>query len=142
MKKKKIATDIDLEIKRHIQALEKDIPKGIEDAFLEKIREPIPLKSELRDSFPAHRRWYYYGALATAATILLAILLFLYTLFNNRINTAKADEVRVQSAYIENQPADIYVVNPKESEIVIVWIEKMNNKKTDNKKEVSNEKNS
>jgi hypothetical protein len=83
-----------------------------------------------------HHRFIYYGALVTAATILLVILLFLFPLFHQKINGVEAGEVWVQAARVEGQPASTFVINQKDPDITIVWIEKINNKTEEN-----NEKN-
>ena len=69
--------------------------------------------------------------LAAAATLLLAILFFLFPLFHQRIDPVEAEEVRVQAARVEGQPATTYVVNTKDPDIAIVWIEKIDLKMED-----------
>jgi hypothetical protein len=122
---------LDREIKKHVQAVEQEIPPELEAAFLEKLKGMAPEESHFH-----HHHFIYYGVLVTAATILLVILLFLFPLFHQKINGAAAGEVWVQAARVEGQPASTFVINQKNPDITIVWIEKINNKTEEN-----NEKN-
>lgn len=131
MKRVKPIKVIDGEIKKHVQAVEQEIPPELEAAFLEKLNGMIPEESHL----PRHR-FVFYGVLVTAATILLVIFLFLYPLFHQQINRVEAEEVWVQAARVEGQPASMVVINQKDPDITIVWLEKINNKMEEN-----NEKN-
>jgi hypothetical protein len=131
MKTVKSIKAIDREIKKHVQAVEQEVPPELEAAFLEKLNGIVPEKSPFR-----RHRFIYYGALVTAATVLLVILLFLYPLFHRQINGVEAEEVWVQAARVEGQPASTFVINQKDPDITIVWIEKINNKTEEN-----NEKN-
>ena len=61
---------LDQQIKKHVQAMEQDVPPELETAFIEKLNGIVPGES------PFHRhRFIYYGALVTAATVLLAVCL-------------------------------------------------------------------
>lgn len=131
MKPVKPIKTIDREIKKRVQAVEQEVPLELEAAFLEKLNGIVPEKSHFR-----RHRFLYYGALVTAASILLVILLFLYPLFHKQIDGVEAEEVWVQEACVEGQPASTFVINPKDPDITIVWIEKINNKTEEN-----NEKN-
>jgi hypothetical protein len=122
---------VDLEIKKRVQAVEQEVPLELEAAFLEKLNRIVPEKSHSR-----RHPFIYYGALVTAATVLLVILLFLYPLFHQQINGVEAEEVWVQAARVEGQPASTFVINQKDPDITIVWIEKINYKTEEN-----NEKN-
>lgn len=131
MKTVKPIKAIDREIKKCVQAVEQEIPSELEAEFLLELNGIVPEKSHFRQ-----HRFIYYGALVTAATILLVIFLFLYPLFHQQINHVEADEVWVQDAHVEGQPASTFVINQKDPDITIVWIEKINNKTEEN-----NEKN-
>ncbi|UCH94262.1 MAG: hypothetical protein JSV88_28885 [Candidatus Aminicenantes bacterium] len=123
MKTIKSMKAFDQEIKKRVQAVDREIPRELENAFLEKLNRLVPEKPL------AHRhRFIYYGALATAAAILLVIFLFLFPLFHRQINSVEAEEVWVQAARVEGQPASTFIVNQKNPDITIVWIEKINNK--------------
>lgn len=122
---------IDLKIKKHVQAVEQEVPLELESAFLEKLNRIVPEKSH-----PRRHPFIYYGVLVTAATVLLVILLFLYPLFHQQINGVEAEEVWVQAARVEGQPARTFIINQKNPDITIVWIEKINYKTEEN-----NEKN-
>ena len=127
---------LDREIKNRVQAVEQEVPPELEAAFLEKLNGIVPGASH----FHRHR-FIYYGALATAATVLLVILLFLFPLFHRKINGVEAGEVWVQAARVEGRPASTFVINQKDPDITIVWIEKINNVNINNKTEENNEKN-
>lgn len=131
MKTVKPIKALDHEIKKRVQAMEQDVPLELEAAFLEKLNGMVP------EEYHFHRhRFIYYGTLVTAATVLLVILLFLFPLFHQKINGVEAEEVWVQAARVEGQPASTFVINQKDPDITIVWIEKINNKTEEN-----NEKN-
>ena len=131
MKTVKPIKALDHEIKKRVQAMEQDVPLELEAAFLEKLNGIVP------EEYHFHRhRFIYYGALVTAATVLLVILLFLFPLFHQKIDGVEAGEVWVQAARVEGQPASTFVINQKDPDITIVWIEKINNKTEEN-----NEKN-
>jgi hypothetical protein len=131
MKTVKPIKTLDRQIKNRVQAVEQEIPPELETVFLEKLNGMAPEESHFH-----HHRFIYYGALVTAATILLVILLFLFPLFHQKINGAAAGEVWVQAARVEGQPASTFVINQKDPDITIVWIEKINNNTEEN-----NEKN-
>ena len=133
MTKKQSPDALDREIKRRVRALEREIPLELESSVLERIDGIVPLPSKAPESPRGYRHWFYYGAVAAAATVLLMLLLFIYPLFNNRIDTVEAGEVWVQSARVEDSPASTFVINPKESGITIVWIEKIEDKLDDKK---------
>ena len=131
MKTVKPIKALDHEIKKRVQAMEQDVPLELEAAFLKKLNGMVP------EEYHFHRhRFIYYGTLVTAATVLLVILLFLFPLFHQKINGVEAEEVWVQAARVEGQPASTFVINQKDPDITIVWIEKINNKTEEN-----NEKN-
>jgi hypothetical protein len=131
MKTVKSIKALNREIKKRLQAMEQDVPLELEAAFLEKLNGIVP------EEYHFHRhRFIYYGALVTAATVLLVILLFLFPLFHQKIDGVEAGEVWVQAARVEGQPASTFVINQKDPDITIVWIEKINIKTEEN-----NEKN-
>lgn len=122
MKTEKSIKVFDRGIKKRVQALDSDIPLELEAAFLEKLEKIVPEKS--------HRcRQYlvYYGVLAAAATIILAVLLFIFPLFYQQIDQVEAGEVWIHAARVEGQPAYTFIINQKDPEMTIVWIEKIEN---------------
>jgi hypothetical protein len=131
MKTVKPIKTIDREIKKRIQAVEQEIPPELEAAFLEKLNGTVPEIIHFR-----RRQLIYYGALVTAATVLLVILLFLFPLFHRELNVIEAGEIWVQDARVEGHPASTFVINPKDQAVTIVWLEKINHKTEEN-----NEKN-
>ena len=117
----KTAKKFDREIKKHVQAVESDIPPALEKAFLEKLDKILPGKIRTRES-----RFVYYGVMAAAASILLAMLLFLFPIFHHQAEIAAVDAhaVWVQDARVEGVPASPFIINPKDPDITIIWVEK------------------
>ena len=66
------------------------------------------------------------GALATAASFLLAVFLLVSVLFYKTPVTTNVeeDEVFIDSASVEGMPANTYIINSKDPYMTIVWIEK------------------
>jgi len=118
----KAAKKWDREIKKRVQAVERDIPPDLETSFLEKIEEITPGKSP-----PGKQPLVYYGVLAAAASVLLAVLLLLSPLFHRQGETftIEAEEVWVQDARVEGEPASTYIVKQKDPDITIFWVEKI-----------------
>ncbi len=117
----------DREIMKRVQAVEHDVPPDLERRFLEEFNAVIPGKEKRR---VGGRPVVYYGGLAAAAVLLLAVFLFVFYFFHQSPArfTAEADEVWVQSALVEGEPANTVVVNTTDPDITIVWVEKMKNK--------------
>jgi hypothetical protein len=117
----KTAKKIDREIKKRVRAVESDIPPALEKAFLEKLEGIEPGKIR-----PREKRFVYYGVLAAAASLLLAVLLLLFPLFHQQIEngTADAQEVLIQDPRVEGVPASTFIINPKDPDITIIWVEK------------------
>lgn len=125
---KKINRDfetIDNEIKKGVQAVELDIPRDVEERFMEALERvsatPGPPRREKKNLI-------YMGALATAASILLAAFLLVPALFRqtpvtmDTKTTAEELEVFVDYARVEGMPANTYIIN--QQEMTIVWFEK------------------
>lgn len=114
----------DREVMKRVQAVERDIPPDLERTFLEEFNTIIPEKESRR----ARRRpVFYYGGLAAAAAVLLAAFLFVFYFIHQSPDTftAEAEEVWVQSALVEGEPANTVVVNTTDPDITIVWVEKV-----------------
>lgn len=114
----------DREVRKRVQSVEQDIPPDLEKAFLEEFKTVIPEKEK-----QGARRHpvVYYGGLAAA--VLLAAFLFVFYFFHQSPGTftAEAEEVWVQAARVEGEPANTVVVNTTDPDITIVWIEKIKN---------------
>ena len=115
---------IDKEIKKRVQAVESDIPDDLEKTFMKELSR-LSMASEP----PARRRrrsLLFMGALATAASFLLAAFLLVSTLFHKAPtpNNVEDDEVFIASASVEGMPANTYIINSKDPDMTIVWIEK------------------
>jgi hypothetical protein len=123
----------DREVMKRVQAVERQVPPDLETAFLREIQAITP-----RPPRQQKPRAFYYGALAAAAAVLLVVLFFLFPLFHRHIDSAGADEVWVQDAWVEGKPASTFFVNSTNPDITIVWIEKIEEKienKLENKEE-------
>ncbi|MCP5105312.1 MAG: hypothetical protein GY950_18130 [bacterium] len=114
--------DLDLEIKKRVQAVELDVPRDLEEEFMKELAGMTP---ELP---PKRRNLVYMGALATAATFLLAVFLLVTVFFDKtpvQVNRGvEEEEVFVDFARVEGVPANTYIVNQQDPDITIVWIEK------------------
>ncbi|NIM15467.1 MAG: hypothetical protein GTO45_26115 [Candidatus Aminicenantes bacterium] len=114
----------DREVMKRVQAVEHDIPPDLERTFLEEFKTIIPEKERRRGR---RRPVVYYGGLAAAAAVLLAAFLFVFYFIHRSPDTftAEAEEVWVQSALVEGEPANTVVVNTTNPDITIVWVEKV-----------------
>ncbi len=125
---KKINRDfetIDNEIKKRVQAVELDIPRDVEERFMEALEHvsvtPGPPRREKKNLI-------YMGALATAASILLAVFLLVPALFRqtpltvDTKTTAEEEQVFVDYVRVEGMPANTFIIN--QQEMIIVWCEK------------------
>jgi hypothetical protein len=114
---------IDKEIKKRVQAVESDIPGDLEKTFMKELS-----RLSMASGPPARRRrsLLFMGALATAASFLLAAFLLVSTLFHKTPtpNSVEEDEVFIASASVEGMPANTYIINSKDPDMTIVWIEK------------------
>ncbi len=114
---------IDKEIKKRVQAVESDIPDDLEKKFMKELSR-LSMASES----PTRRRrsLLFMGALATAASFLLAAFLLVSTLFHKPPppNNVEEDEVFIDFASVEGMPANTYIINTKDPDMTIIWIEK------------------
>ena len=116
--------NFDREIRKRVQTLEQEIPRELENDFLEKLDGIVPVLPQVQRS-----RFFYYGALATAASILLAILFLLLPSLHRPLPHADSQEVWVQSAQVEGQPASTIIIASQDPDCTIVWLEKINKDK-------------
>lgn len=124
MSKKKT---FDREVMERVQSVERDIPPDLVKNFMEEFNTIIPEK----ERHHARRRpFFYYRGLAAAAAVILAVSLFVFYFIHQSpdTHTAEAEEVWVQSALVEGEPANTVVVNTIDPDITIVWVEKVKNK--------------
>jgi len=121
---------LDEEIKKRVRALEQDIPAGLEETFLEKLDQ----KPDSLSPVTQRPRRVSPGALAAAASLLIVVLLAVTLLFRPaQAPAAVEQDVFIDYATVEGQPATTYIVNRHDPDMTIVWIEKvpvvaMNNK--------------
>ena len=126
--------ELDREVERIVQAVEHEVPPAVERAFLEEIKGIIPGEANRcpreprKPRKPRERSFFYYSGLAAAAAVLLAAILFILYLFQPAPErfTAEAEEVWVQDARVEGEPAQTVVINTTDPDITIVWVEKIN----------------
>lgn len=108
----------DEEIKKRVRALEQDIPPGLEETFMEKLDGLSPVKMR---TLRVPR-----GALAAAASLLIVVLLAVTLLFRPaQAPAAVEQDVFIDYATVEGQPATTYIVNQQDPDMTIVWIEKV-----------------
>ncbi|MCP4214208.1 MAG: hypothetical protein GY765_06105 [bacterium] len=124
-------TDLDARIKAGVQSYESDIPMNVEAAFMKELERIAP---EVTSGKHRHkRRTMVWGALATAASILLAALLLFSPLFKNtpipplQGSDTVEEGVFVDSVSIDGAPADTYIVDSGDSNMTIVWAERPGN---------------
>jgi hypothetical protein len=135
---------IDRKIARRVQAVEQEVPQELEQSFLEALGRTAP-ETGLPLLTDKKRNPFIYGTLAAAVTLLLvALMMVFYLLYQqggsgSMHNVAEAEEVMLQDTYVEDQPAATYIVNAKDPEMIVFWVEKINNAKI-NEKERANEK--
>jgi hypothetical protein len=127
----KPVNDFERTLMNKVQALDSDIPIELEDSFLEKLEEITPANAPNR-----RRPMFLYGSIASASAVLIAVWLSIAPLFDYKIDIVEAGEVVVQDAFLEDQPANVVVVNPSDPEMTIVWLEKID---TDIDQDNSNE---
>jgi hypothetical protein len=113
---------IDKEIKKRVQAVESDIPGDLEKKFIKEL-DHISMAPGLPNT--KKRSLFFMGALATAASFLLAAFLLVSILFQKTPAANKVEpDVFVESASLEGMPANTYIINAKDPDMTIVWIEK------------------
>lgn len=127
---------LDREISRRIQSLEAQVPPELDHRFLESLQELQPEKAALNTR--VSRSPWFKGVLAAAATVLLAaVMIFFYVSYQQNDPSsdyvAEAQEVWLQETTVEGTPATTYVMNPKEADMTIVWVEKIKNKNLNTK---------
>ena len=113
---------LDEEIRKRVRALEQDIPAGLEERFLEK------LDGKPDGLFPVKQRprRVSRGVLAAAASLLIVVLLAAVLLFRPAQAPAVVEnDVFIDYATVEGQPATTYIVNRHDPDITFVWIEKV-----------------
>lgn len=115
--------NIDKEIKKRVQAVESDIPNDLEKKFIKELNH-----MSVTPGLPhtKKRSLFFMGALATAASFLLAAFLLVSTLFHKAPtpNNVEEDEVFIDSASVEGMPANTYIIDSKDPDMTVVWIEK------------------
>ncbi|MCP4156347.1 MAG: hypothetical protein GY757_52020 [bacterium] len=111
----------DIFLKQKIQSAETGIPVELEECFMEKLNDISPEAPGKNNA-----NLYYLGALAAAASILLAVLLLFPGVFEKSEIILAADDtiVFVDSASVEGMPANTYIVN-QAPDTTIVWVEKI-----------------
>jgi hypothetical protein len=129
--------NIDKEIKKRVQAVEQDIPGELEDSIMKELGQiamtPGPLPTHMRHTQLMEKKTLLYvGTLAAAASVLLAALLlvtvFPSLLHRERIAAATPGFVEEDGIFVdarvEGMPADIFIIDQKDPDMIIVWIEK------------------
>ena len=129
--------NIDKKIKKRVQAVERDIPGELEDSIMKELEQiamtPGPLPSDIRHiPLMEKKTFLFVGTLAAAASLLLAALL-LVTAFpslfqRGRVAAATPGVVEEDGIFVdarvEGMPADTFIIDQKDPDMIIVWIEK------------------
>lgn len=129
--------DMDKEIKKRVRAVERDIPGELEDSIMKELGQIDmtlgPLPSHMRHTPRNEKKTLLsVGALAAAASLLLAVLL-LVTVFpslshRGRVATTTPEVVEEDGIFVdarvEGMPADTFIIDQKDPDMIIVWIEK------------------
>lgn len=110
---------IDDKIRSLIQVSEKEIPMKVEESFLQALKNATTQSGSTRKG----NRLFYRIALATAACLLIATLVFLPR-FSRIVSRHPADDIIVESAKIEGQAARTIIFKEQNPELTIVWVEK------------------
>lgn len=124
---------MDKEIKQRVQAVEQDIPRELEESIMKELEQIASTPGPLPDFMSGTKKktLLYVGALATAASLLLVVLL-LVTAFPSLFQRERAaasgnvveDGVFVDSAQVEGVSADTFIIDQKDPDMTIVWLEK------------------
>lgn len=125
--------NLDKIIKQKIQSVERDIPGGLEERIQTKLEQIYAAPGSLDNFMPGKEKktLLFVGALATAASLLLVVLL-LVTAFPSLFQRERAaasgnvveDGVFVDSAQVEGVSADTFIIDQKDPDMTIVWLEK------------------
>jgi len=112
--------NFDRELRKKVQSVECEIPRDLEDSIMDQLdRQQVePIRFEAK-----HTNWIY-GAIA-AAVFVLVVLIFVFQYIQRPVQTVEADEVGVQSAFVEGKPATTIVIKQPDTDLTIVWIEKI-----------------
>ncbi len=132
---KKIEQEWDREIKRRLQAVEEEIPATLDSTFFSQLDhiQPDGIRIGKNNSDPkrivSQKPHHPMRFLATAATILLAALIVFYSFFyapskQQTQNHEDNNQIMIASAHMEGKPANVYIVNRKDPNLTIVWVEK------------------
>ena len=113
---------------KKVRMLETDIPQELEERVLNEINQlstspDIPTKPAFPQ--PSRKTRLYFGVLVTAASLFLAVLLAVTLLFNpSPVPISIEQDVSIDFAEVEGQPANTYIFNEQDTDTTIVWFEK------------------
>jgi negative regulator of sigma E activity len=128
--------NMDKEIKQWVQSVERDIPLELEDSIMKELGQIASTPASLPDHIhhiplKNKRPLLLVGTLAAAASLLLAVILLVTafpSLFHRERAAASgnvaADGVFVDSAQVEGVSADTFIIDQKDPDMTIVWLEK------------------
>lgn len=121
-------TDFDNELRKKVRAMEVDIPGDLEERFLKELdRLDARPGDSAKPAFPrlSRKSRVYSGTLAAAASLLLVVFLAVTVLFRpSPAPVAVEQEVVVDYAEVDGQPANTYIVSQHDPDITIIWLEK------------------
>lgn len=119
---------IDKEITQKVQVIQLVIPDEVEQSFMKALQHAEPLQPQ-KTTTASEQNFHWRHSLLAAATILLMVVMLL--VYSSRLHQSAVkmpvnnlDEVIIQNATVEGKPANTVLINPKDSNITIVWLEK------------------
>jgi hypothetical protein len=114
----------DRELRTKVQLVECEIPRDLENSIMERLDKEQPEVIRLTKNSNRVSNWVY-GSLAAAAVLVLVVMLFVFRYVHRPVEKVEAEEVGVQSAYVEGKPATTMVFKQPGTDLTMVWIEKI-----------------
>jgi hypothetical protein len=120
--------NINKEIKKRVQAIEKEIPGELEKSIMKEFNQISRLKTSMttvRLSKPLYQ-WH----MAAAAFIFLGILLLGFAfsfLFHQKPVSGRSnykEDVIINDTWVEGHPVKTFIVEQKDPDLTIIWIDK------------------
>ena len=125
---------LDKKIKKMVQSVRLDVPANMEDKFMDELNQ-LNLDESVQKI--KHRR--IWPVIATAASVILAVVIFVFLYLIKTPVNKKSDRdliqlsdlirfqksrIEIRSVRINNKPAKTFYFQSKEKNKVIVWIQK------------------
>lgn len=120
--------NIDKEIKKKVQAIEREIPGELEKILMKEFSQISRMKTSRTTAHLS--KPLFQRHLAHAALILLGIFLLGFAfslLFRQESVTGRESykkNVSIDAAWVEGHPGKTFIIEQKDPDLTIVWIEK------------------